>query len=46
MLGAVVPTNWNLDNPLTHTGDIDIDSLIDSVSGLLKTTLDSLAAYT
>lgn len=45
ILGAVVPTNWNSDNPLTHTGDIDIDSLIDSVSGLLKTNLDNLAAY-
>lgn len=38
-------SNMSLVGPPAHMADIELDSLTDSVSGLLKSTLDHLAPY-
>lgn len=40
---TVVSSNRRLDDPFMHTVAVDIDSMTDSVSGLLKVTSDDLA---
>lgn len=43
MFDTVVSSNRTLDDPFIHTVAVDIDSLTDCVSGLLKVTSDDLA---
>lgn len=43
MFDTVVSSNRRLDDPFIHTVAVDIDSLTDCVSGLLKVTSDDLA---